>query len=442
MKKKTNISAIYKGKGSKKDPSNYRPISVLPILARVFEKIMARQFSNFNTENQNLPNEQYGFRNNSGCETLLISAINSWYDSIDNGKFTGALLIDLSKAFDNVPHQKLLLELSKMGIGIKAGLWFKNYLENRFQRVKINKDLAAWKRVTKSVPQGGGLSPEMFNSYMRDLPKEAESETYQFADDITHSESDTSIQVVEEKLIKAFMKTKKFCEEHDLTINTKKTQLIIFKAPRKRIPVDLEINLDGTLIKPQSNVKLLGVTLDQNLAFNKQIEGVINKCNSSLAMISRAASKLPKELLKMAYIGLVRSHMEYASSIYMTVAKRHLEKLDRIQKKAVRLICHAPRNSHAAPLMEELKLETLEKRRKDHILKIVDNIIERKCHPALMNMFQENKENDLLEIKTTKTVHGKKRFCITGAIAYNEDNAITKNNKKIERLEQRKKDRP
>jgi len=417
--KKANVTAIWKGKGKRSDPVNYRPISILPVLARVFEKIAARQLSRYCEEHEIIPKQQFGFRRNSSCEIALIAAMDSWLESIDQGKLVGTLLIDLSKAFDMVPHQLLLNELSSIGCTVRTGLWFKSYLEDRKQRVKDQKQTTPWKKISRSVPQGGGLSPNLFNIFVRKL--KAETETIQFADDITHYEADTSLQNITDKLQKAFMTTKKFCEEHELIINTEKTQLIVFKAPRKKIPLDFAIDVNNVKIRAEKNVKLLGVILDQHLTLKDQIESVTRKCHSGMGMLARAAPCLPKQMLKMIYTALIRSQMEYASSLYITIAKTHCKALDTIQKMSARIICRAPRNAHAAPLIERLQLDTLENRRKKHVNGIVEAIIAKKCHPVVRDMF-ELTENNFLEIKPTLTGHGKKRFCVAAANIYNEQN--------------------
>ena len=130
--------------------------------------------------------------------------------SVDEGKFVGALLVDLSKAFDTVPHQKLINELSRMGCGLQALNWVTNYLTSREQRVVLRPDYAPWKRVTRGVPQGSCLSPLLFNIFVRDIPERSNVDTTQFADDITHSDADHSPSSLIDKLTEAYNRTKEF----------------------------------------------------------------------------------------------------------------------------------------------------------------------------------------------------------------------------------------
>jgi len=135
-------------------------------------------------------------------------------------------------------------------------------------------------------------------------------------------------------------------------------------------------------VTPQKTVKLLGVTLDQHLTFGPHIDNVANKYQGLLGILARAASHLPKELLKLMYTALIRSHMEYCSLI-SSAAKRHLKKLDVIQRKAARIIYEVPRDAHADILLLSLKLDALSDRREAHLVKLIKSLLSGKCHPAM-----------------------------------------------------------
>jgi hypothetical protein len=126
-------AAVYKNKGSKTEPGIYRPISVLPVLARVLERAIASQLYRYCDAKEVIPSQQFGFRRNSSCEMALLAALDSWIGSVDAEKYVGALLIDLSKAFDSVSHPLLLEELERIGCGTEALQWFLSYLSGRVQ---------------------------------------------------------------------------------------------------------------------------------------------------------------------------------------------------------------------------------------------------------------------------------------------------------------------
>ena len=129
--------------------------------------------------------EQFGFKRHSSREKALFAATDSWMKLVDKGSYAGALLVDLSMAFDTVPHQLLLSELRDIGCSTKVLNWFCNYLTDRLQRVITHEDITDWIMVSRGFPQGSGLNPLLFNIFARNLPRQCTSSVFQFADDTT-----------------------------------------------------------------------------------------------------------------------------------------------------------------------------------------------------------------------------------------------------------------
>ena len=417
--KKANVTAIWKGKGAKGDPSNYRPISILPIVARAFEKMVTAQLSHYCYSNSIIPDQQFGFRSKSSCEIALLKATDCWITQVDSGMYVGALLIDLSKAFDSVPHQKLLDELSSIGCDSAALQWFTSYLSKREQRVTQKGAVTPWMPISQGVPQGSGLSPLLFNIYVRNLPSSTGSTVIQFADDVTASEAHKDIEAVQQGLTTAYNNIKRFCNERGLTLNASKTQLIIFKTPSRKLPEELELLLDGHSVKPLHAVKLLGFVLDQHFTWGEHIDKTVKRCTGLIGAMAKAAPCLTRKLLLMAYTALVRSHLEYCSSLLLSASRTQLEKLDVLQRKAARTILQVPRDSHAAPLLEMLSLDSLKDRRAKHALTIIQNILSGNCHPALADFFVLLPDETISAISKPRLKLGNKRFRATGADIYN-----------------------
>jgi len=418
MWKRANITAIWKGKGSKEDPNNFRPISILPIIARVFERMVAAQMYTHCDQNRIIPEQQFGFRKKSNCEVALLKASDSWLSQVDAGLYVGALLIDLSKAFDSVPHIKLLNELASIGCDSVTLKWFSSYLTGRFQS-DSEWQRYPWMPIDQGVPQGSGLSPLLFNIYARNLQSSCNSPVVQFADDVTASESDKDITRVISRLTGTYDKVKNFCSNQGLTLNANKTQLIIFKTPSKRLPDDLEMLLDGHSIKPQAVVKLLGFNVDQHFTWGDHIDKVAKKCNGLIGALSKATPFLSHKLLRMAYLALIRSHLEYCSTLLMSASNTQLEKLEIVQRKAIRSILQLPRDSASAPLLDMLSLEPLGTRRINHALSTVKNILSSNCHPALADFFDLLPSGMVSVPCDSRLKLGTKRFRVIGANLYN-----------------------
>jgi len=267
-------------------------------------------------------------------------------------------------------------------------------------------------KVTRGVPLGSCLSPLLFNIYTRELPQTNDAKTIQFADDVTHSAADQSSQVIINKLSDAFVATKNYCLEHELIINTRKTQFIVFKAPTMKPPEVLEISLDNLNIQSSDFVKLLGVTLDRHFTFGQHMHNTVKKCNGLIGMLNRAASHLTRQLLLLAYVALIRSHLEYCSAIFASASKTQLLKLETVQKVASRVVCRAPRNSHSAPLLADLKINSLASRRTAHVRHIVETILSGNTHPALRDMFKLADDGTIANDQYGRTGLGRRRFSV------------------------------
>jgi len=166
-------------------------------------------------------------------------------------------------------------------------------------------------------------------------------------------------------------------------------------------------------------VKLLGVTLDQHLTFGPHIDSVVNKCQGLLGILAKATPYLPKDLLKLLYTALIRSHMEYCSSVFSSSAKTHLKKLDVIQRKAARIIYEIPRDAHADILLLFLKLDELGQRREAHLVKLFKSFLTGKCHPAMPSMVEVRSDKTLL-VSQSRTTIGTRRPFVFGANIYNQ----------------------
>jgi hypothetical protein len=343
-----------------------------------------------------------------------------WLKAVDEGKFAGALLLDLSKAFDCVPHQLLLQELSDAGVGLGALQWLASYLTDRVQRVKLGTTTTSWLPVTRGVPQGSCLSPLLFNLFVRNLPIVADSECVQFADDLTESAADAKLETVALKLTSSFERTKDFCDAHELMLNANKTQFVLFKAANRKIPDDFAITLGSNVVKPSNSAKLLGFTIDRHMTGAEHIDNISNKCHGLLNILRRAASCLPRELLRLTYISLIRSHLDYACAVLAPLSKTHLEKFNVVQRNAARIILGQPSDAHAAPLLETLRLPSLEARRRQHLIDLVVKVLSGHCHPALAGIFREIGGGEVTGDCVARIGAGRKRFRFHAPLVYNE----------------------
>ena len=341
--KLAEVVPLYKGK-SRLEPSNYRPISLLPTISKILEKIMYRRTYNFLNDNNQLYHSQYGFRAKHSCEHAIADLVGHVLKNQQQNRYTAALFLDLSKAFDTLNHTLLLKKLEIYGIRGVALDWFNSYLSGRKMRVKnkchdnhVNLH-SSWFDLTHGAPQGSCLGPLLFLIFCNDLSLNLNYlSCIQFADDTTLYYADKNLDVL------------KCCVEHDLniildwfranslTLNVQKTNFLLF-APDKRKHA-LYLNVDKVTICPSNNTKFLGVILDDKLEWTEHVKSILTKMKRNYNLMRLGANLLSKHSLKIVYYAHVYSHLSYCISIWGSMTSvRQITKLKIQQDKCMRLI--------------------------------------------------------------------------------------------------------
>ncbi len=221
---RSNVTPIFK-KGNKHLPSNYRPISLTSIVVKTLERLIQQKIYKFLTDHQKLSPYQHGFRARHSCQTQLLQAIHQWAKTLNQGSSTHAIFIDFSKAFDSVPHERLLLKLHNIGIRGTLLQWIKAFLLERQQRVLVEGHLSSWTKVCSGVPQGSVLGPLLFIIYVNDIASTLSSECKLFADDcvlyqnITSNSDSTALQY-------DLNQVSDWCKKWQLSLNIAKCKAI------------------------------------------------------------------------------------------------------------------------------------------------------------------------------------------------------------------------
>ena len=340
--------------------SNNRPISLLPALSKVVERIVHDQFTTFLTTNALLSVHQSGNKKLHSTETLGILFTSHLYKAIDDKKITAALLIDLSKAFDSINHEALLKKLGKLGISSIALKWFTSYLSDRVQRVRINTSLSDPLVIKHGVPQGSILGPLLFNIYINDLPsicKNCKVESYVDDSKLYISFPNKDIDKGLEDLKQDLLRIAAWCTSNDLLINPDKTKFCVFGTrqllSRSTIP---SITFLGKELSVVSTIKDLGIILDSTLSFNDYIKSSVSSLMSKLCMINRIRHLLDPSTLSIVINSLVFSKLFYCSGIWSGTSKSNISKLQLVQNFAARILSGKKKYEHITPTLKQLKL--------------------------------------------------------------------------------------
>ena len=314
-----HVTPVYKGSGTKSDLDNYRPISIISPIAKVFEKLLAERIQNHFESNGLLTENQYSFRKGLSCELALNTLIDSWKEQLDQKNFVISIFLDLSKAFDTIDHNILLRKLEFYNFNKEALLLIKNYLSNRSAVIKLNGSLSKKQEIKVGLPQGSILGPLLFIIFVNDLCHlQISSDLNLFADDITGSAAGKTVDDVLKLLTIDLIVICEWLKHNRLVINWKKTHAILFNFNTKHHIHDYrhcELFFDGIKIEFLENTKMLGVIIDHNLDFKEHIRQTCNKVNGKTKQLQKSAFMFTMNFKTTLFKSFIQSKFDYCSTL-------------------------------------------------------------------------------------------------------------------------------
>ena len=354
--KSATVTPIFK-KGSKKSPGNYRPISLTCQGCKLLEKIIKEEIVEFLEKNGLFYNSQHGFRRSKSCLTNLIEFMENALTWMDEGSSSDVIFIDLQKAFDKVPHQRLLIKLRAVGIGGQVLQWIAAWLEGRKQQVVLNGSASHWTEVYSGVPQGSVLGPVLFIIYINDIDEVILSSLFKFADDaklLGKVDNQTDIIRMQKDLASII----EWSETWQMPINTDKCKVMHFGKTN----IKTEYSIGGHRLEVVSDERDLGVHLSNDLKVDKQCLKAAKKGNQILGMIRRTFTCKDKAIILKLYKSLVRPHLDYCVQAWRPHYQKDINTLEAVQKRATRMVTGLQETCYETRL-KELGLTTLETRR-------------------------------------------------------------------------------
>ena len=357
------VSPIYK-KGDKSDPANYRPISLTSIVCKIIERFIRDHIMDHFLKNNLFTKQQYGFIKGRSTVLQLLSVLDYWTEKLEKGGQVDVVYTDFEKAFDKVPHKRLLSKLHSYGITKDIVAWVKEFLINRQQKVRIKDSYSTWHAVLSGIPQGSVLGPLLFVIYINDLPDEIEklAKISLFADDAKISKH--IITEHDSKALQQALNTLTgWTEKWLLKLNVSKCQILSISRSNA-IEYKYDITYNGTVstLGRVHTMRDLGVLIDDKLHFSDHVYDKVHKSYYMLGLIKRNFEHLDPQTFVQLYKSLVRSNLEYAVTVWNPHKEYLIEELEKVQRRATKIVKVCRSKSYLERL-QHLKLPTLKYRR-------------------------------------------------------------------------------
>ena len=361
--KRARVVPIFKS-GDISSLSNYRPISILPIVSKIVERAVHKQLSEFLDANNILHPNQSGFRPMHSTNTILMKLVSQWSLNIDNKLLIGVAFVDLRKAFDTVDHEVLISKLTSIGCTKESIKWFKSYLSDREQITYFKGKKSNSLMIKMGVPQGSILGPLLFSIYVNSMPNCTSNGIIDmYADDTTLSVIGTTGSEVEQKLTIALHELMTWITKNQLVVNSDKTCVMVIgsRAYLKKIE-SFNVFINATLLNRVHSTKCLGVLIDDELNWSSHVDKITKTTQRNISVIRRAKIYLPQNSLKLLYNSLVLPHFDYCSAVWSNRYQSQTTQLRKVQKRAARLILNQSYETPSAELFTNLKWMTLDER--------------------------------------------------------------------------------
>ena len=377
------ISPIYK-KGDNLKKSNYRPVSVLTILSKIAEGMLCDQLLKHFSDV--LSKYLSAYRKGYSCENVLIKCIEDWRAALDNNEVVGTILIDLSKAFDSLPHGLLIAKLYAYGLSEQACHLIMNYLSGRCQRVKMQNTASDWQIIKRGVPQGSLMGPLLFNIFLNDifLFFDDDVSIYNYADDNTlsyHHPNPTKVKNVLESAVNTSLQ---WFEDNFMEANPDKFQCMVLSRDKD---ININFSVNGRTLNNEVCVKLLGVHIDKDLTFNYHIENICKKAAKQVNAMCRMSKYLNQISLKTVFHSFIISNFNYCSLAWHICGLMNTRKVEKLQKRALRIV-YGDYSSSYEMLLRKSNSCSLYVSRLRKLIVFVHKVLKNDCKPISPGFFE------------------------------------------------------
>ena len=393
--------------GNKTFFNNYRPISILPAISKIIEKIACDSLRKFCIDNQIITSSQFGFMESRSTENAILTFTKDILNSFDCNNYTIGVFLDLSKAFDTVNHPILLAKLDHYGIRSIPHIWFSSYLSNRKQYVCYSGHDSSISPVQCGVPQGSILGPMLFLIYINDIVNSSAYLKYiLFADDSNLYASHPDLQSLISDMNRELGKVGDWITSNRLTLNLEKTHYLIFH--RKRLPSQYDTLIMGnTTLERVEYTKFLGVIIQDTLKWDRHVQYVTDKINKTCGILYLTRHMLTISALKQIYYSLIYPNIVYCLAIWGAAGNTKTQQVVVAQKRVIRIIASLNRRDHTHGTFLDLKILKFAEIKSYccavYVYKSINSIIDSNYFQYRRNEFHSLRDPDLLRVPVVRS---------------------------------------
>ncbi len=416
--------------GNPSDVNNYRPISIIPTVGKILERIVHKQSSDYLKSYNILTDAQSGFRPGHSTGTCMISFLDEIYSKIDIGEAVGTLFIDLSKAFASIDHAIMSEKLAKMGFRLGPIKWFESYLTGRRQVTRVNSNLSSETVTSCGVPQGSILGPLLFICYTNDLPSHLQyTRPSIYADDTALLSFGSSVTEIELNLQSDINILHRWFDANKLSLNRSKSKAMLFCSNRHRDKdTQLNVTIDGEVLETVTSFKYLGMELDNHLSFSNHVDRVCGKVSQRTGLLWRVRPFISQNLAKQLYTSLIEPHFIYLDYIYDGCSKGASNKLQICQNNALRAVMRTDSRHSTQALHTDTNTEWLDIMRKKSTCLQVFKSLNNHNPDKINNMFAytcqtrhlRSHDSQTLARPRTRTVKADSNIRVRGAVYWSD----------------------
>ena len=425
--KVATVTPIFKS-GSNTDPGNYRPVSILPTVAKLAESVVCSQLMQYLVSHNVLCDQQHGFRPGRSTESAMLDAVTQLTSNMDRGLISCLTTADTSKAFDSVQHGRLLDKLGWYGVDDH---WFRDWLGNRQQRVRGGSTTVP---ITHGVIQGSILGPVLFLLFTNDLTSFlSDTKTVLYADDVQfiHSALPSQQGQLQKDIGTTLSKAQRWFIENSLKINPTKTDLVIVSSRQRKIEQNFEVRFGDATVLPSQSAKILGISVDSNLTFEKHVSAITQRCYATLSGLSKLSHRLPEPVKKFIIEALVFPHILYCATVWAGCIATQRKRVQKIINHSARIVKCCRRRDRMTPVLRGLEWPKVDEVITERDLVMVHRLLYSVHAPVSLRDLLSYREDvsaretrasaaGLLHMPRVRTEHARRSFCSRSTTKWNE----------------------